>query len=78
MKLTDFGISKIVENLSALNVNTFCGTVRYMAPELMESLKSNHLVDIWSLGVTVVEMLNGNHLALWVPFIWPVGFREVV
>lgn len=64
IKLTDFGLSKIVEDLSALDIQSIVGTVKYMAPELLENKKYNKGIDIWSLGVTVVEMINGNNLDL--------------
>lgn len=38
---------------------TQCGTIAYMAPELLAGFKYNPFtVDIWSLGVTLYAVLN--------------------
>ncbi|VDB94715.1 unnamed protein product [Peniophora sp. CBMAI 1063] len=55
-KVTDFGISRSLEGLS--QTRTICGTPSYLAPELIDgdsghSGSYDHLVDSWSLGVTV-------------------------
>ncbi|RKK16076.1 hypothetical protein BFJ66_g6068 [Fusarium oxysporum f. sp. cepae] len=51
--LTDFGIAKAVDAS-----NTVVGTGSYMAPELRENRQQTPKVDIWGLGVTVVECLE--------------------
>ncbi|KAH8889934.1 kinase-like protein [Thozetella sp. PMI_491] len=50
--LTDFGIAKVVDT-----TNTIVGTEWYMAPEVRENREQTPKVDIWGLGVTVVECL---------------------
>ena len=56
-KLCDFGVSKTLN--ATMNVNTQeIGTVRWMAPEVMSSNTYNHKCDIYSLGVTMYEILE--------------------
>ena len=56
VKLCDFG--SYVE-LAVLNRRSFCGTVEYMAPEILQELPYNSSVDIWSLGILLYELLHG-------------------
>ncbi|KRX06523.1 Protein kinase-like domain [Pseudocohnilembus persalinus] len=40
---------------------TFCGTVEYMAPEiLLHSEQHDQQVDIWSLGILLYELVHGH------------------
>jgi serine/threonine protein kinase len=50
--LTDFGIAKVVNTSK-----TIIGTKWYIAPEVLEGGKQTPKVDIWGLGVTLVECL---------------------
>jgi len=57
LKLCDFGWAK---ELTLENRSTFCGTMEYMAPEIVGSETYDYSVDIWSLGILLYEMLFGH------------------
>ncbi|XP_041351398.1 ribosomal protein S6 kinase 2 alpha-like [Gigantopelta aegis] len=58
IKLTDFGLSKesIFEEKKTYS---FCGTVEYMAPEVVNRKGHGTAADWWSYGVLMFEMLTG-------------------
>ncbi|ERL91572.1 hypothetical protein D910_08902, partial [Dendroctonus ponderosae] len=58
VKLTDFGLSKehIQDNTRTL---TFCGTIEYMAPEIILRLGHGKAADWWSLGALLYDMTTG-------------------
>lgn len=39
--------------------NTFCGTLEYMAPEMITNKPHNHQIDVWSLGILLYELVHG-------------------
>ena len=57
-KLTDFGLSKegIISNKST---NSFCGSIAYLAPEILSHEGHGKAVDWYLLGVLFYEMLCG-------------------
>ena len=56
IKISDFGWSALKK--SELR-STFCGTLDYMAPEILKNQNYNHMVDIWSLGIMIFEITQG-------------------
>lgn len=58
IKLTDFGLSKF-DIRKGHCTETFCGTIEYMAPEILNKTPYGHSVDIWALGVVMYDMLTG-------------------
>ncbi|XP_039761574.1 ribosomal protein S6 kinase alpha-5-like isoform X2 [Pararge aegeria] len=58
--LTDFGLSKEFCGGES-RAYSFCGTIEYMAPEVVRSGSQGHdiAVDWWSVGVLTYELLTG-------------------
>lgn len=64
VKVADFGLAKLLgQDTSGRDLTAaqeVMGTLRYMAPEQMESSKAvDHRADIFSLGVVFYELLTG-------------------
>ncbi|XP_006464165.1 hypothetical protein AGABI2DRAFT_187496 [Agaricus bisporus var. bisporus H97] len=56
IKLCDFGVSGELINSIA---NTFVGTSIYMSPERIQGAEYSVKSDVWSLGITLVELALG-------------------
>lgn len=56
VKLADFGVAS---RTTGLNENSVVGTPYWMAPEVIELTGASTSSDIWSLGCTVIELLEG-------------------
>ncbi|KAJ7374058.1 ATP binding [Desmophyllum pertusum] len=59
IKLVDFGLSKLVK--LGERSGTICGTLQYMAPEILSGETYTHVVDWWSLGVVMFTLLTGKY-----------------
>ena len=59
VKLTDFGLSKMVLNDKS-TTDTICGTPEYLAPEIFRQQSYTKCVDWFSFGILLYEMICGN------------------
>ena len=57
-KLSDFGGAKIIKE-DFEKTTTMRGTPNWMAPEVIKYNENTRFSDIWSVGCTVIEMING-------------------
>eukprot|EP01120_Amphizonella_sp_Union-15-10_P012031 TRINITY_DN5273_c0_g1_i1.p1 TRINITY_DN5273_c0_g1~~TRINITY_DN5273_c0_g1_i1.p1 ORF type:complete len:595 (-),score=98.33 TRINITY_DN5273_c0_g1_i1:107-1891(-) len=57
VKIADFGVSD--QLCTTLFPGTFIGTPLWMAPEMIKKSKYNHRADVWSLGITAIELADG-------------------
>jgi len=56
--LTDFGFAK-EEMTDGSKTRTFCGTIEYMAPEMISGSGYGKAADWWSVGILIFDMLTG-------------------
>jgi len=60
VKLGDFGVSEEIQRASIMIKPTdFVGSPLWMAPEIITKDNHTNKADIWSLGITVIEMAEG-------------------
>jgi serine/threonine protein kinase len=55
VKICDLGWSVFCERPR----NTYCGSLDYMAPEVFEGVPYSYPADVWSLGIVLLEMMQG-------------------
>lgn len=59
VKILDFGLAKLEGEPRLTVTGTTLGTVSYMSPEQARGEEADARSDIWSVGVTIYEMVTG-------------------
>jgi len=59
IKITDFGLARLVGPGAGAVTSACMGTVTYMAPEVLAGKAASAASDVWSFGVTIYELLTG-------------------
>ncbi|KAK7084790.1 ATP binding [Halocaridina rubra] len=59
IKIIDFGLAKWLSYGG--RTGTICGTLQFMAPEVLRGEEYNHSVDWWSLGIIIFSLLTGQY-----------------
>ena len=63
LKITDFGLATLFRHHGIeRRLETCCGTMPYVAPEVIKKSYMAQPVDVWSCGVVLVAMLAGGEL----------------
>jgi serine/threonine-protein kinase len=57
--ITDFGLTRLLDNATMTLSGTIAGTPAYMSPEAAQGQKTDAHSDIYSLGVMLFEMVTG-------------------
>ncbi len=59
VKITDFGVSRVVEDVTQTTTGTFVGTPAYLAPEVAQGKEVTFASDVYSLGATLYTAVEG-------------------
>lgn len=59
--IVDFGLAQDMNTITTIQSREFAGTLAYASPEQIKTNKISEKSDIWSLGVTLYELLSLKH-----------------
>jgi serine/threonine-protein kinase len=59
VKITDFGIARVADQVSLTATGQVMGTVQYLAPEQATGKPATPATDVYSLGVVAYEAISG-------------------
>ncbi|KAK2148944.1 hypothetical protein LSH36_474g04043 [Paralvinella palmiformis] len=59
IKVIDFGLAKWLKK--SQKTSTICGTLQYIAPEILSLRPYGHTSDWWSLGILIYTLLVGHY-----------------
>eukprot|EP00039_Didymoeca_costata_P018785 m.334950 g.334950 ORF g.334950 m.334950 type:complete len:418 (+) comp17481_c0_seq1:329-1582(+) len=75
IKICDFGVSKSLGSMDL--AHTFVGTMMYLSPERIQGNEYSYEADLWSLGLSLLELATGNKpLPIVTPTPPPVSYRK--
>eukprot|EP00961_Rhodomonas_salina_P159535 2148325-Rhodomonas_salina.3 len=88
LKLTDFGMGKVVkaDQMDTVNHTGYTGTVRYMAPEVFTCVKGHYTekadiysaaIIMWYIATGQRPLLHGKHDLVWRPDTSQVEWPEL-
>ena len=60
IKIADFGVSRRFEASGTCHTMSMVGTPYWMAPEVISGISYSFPADIWSVGVTAIELAEGS------------------
>jgi serine/threonine protein kinase/Tfp pilus assembly protein PilF len=60
VKILDFGLAKLKGVSQLTREQSTLGTLHYMSPEQFMGKTVDHMVDIWSVGIILYEMVTGH------------------
>lgn len=61
VKLTDFGLARILDNEAMTRTGSILGSPAYMAPEQIQGKLGNHRADIFALGIILYRLACHRH-----------------
>jgi serine/threonine protein kinase len=61
LKIADFGLSTKLDFFYPKTATSKCGTMLYMAPEILCNFTYTKSVDVWSSAIIMYMLLHGKH-----------------